>query len=123
MGKLKSIQEQVQETFEKALKSVEEQHRTLAAKPFELAEKLEEEAKGFSVKSLREMHDQALDTLYSSIRTWNKKVNDYAAELIAKVEPEEEVKEEAKAPAKKAAKPAAKKAETEAEAKEEAATA
>ncbi|WP_369600170.1 hypothetical protein AAIA72_09965 [Hahella sp. SMD15-11] len=131
MGKLKSIQEQVQESFEKALAAVEEQHRALAAKPFELAEKLEEEAKTLSVKSLREMHDQAIDTLYASLREWNKKVNELASELIAKVEPEETAKESAQAPAEKAeAKPAEKaeaksaaKAESKAAAKKEEATA
>ncbi|WP_020406031.1 hypothetical protein [Hahella ganghwensis] len=104
MSKLKSYQEQVQQAVEKGIKSFEEQHRALAAKPFDYAEKLEEEAKAFSIKSVREIHDKALDTVYSKLNEWNKLVSDYTSGLVSKLEPEEEKK----APAKK--KPAAKKA-------------
>ncbi|OZG74252.1 hypothetical protein BTA51_04345 [Hahella sp. CCB-MM4] len=103
MSKLKSYQEQLQQAVEKGIKSFEEQHRALAAKPFDYAEKLEEEAKTFSVKSVREIHDKALDTVYTKLNEWNKLLNDYTSDLVSKFEPEEK-----KAPAKK--KPAAKKA-------------
>ena len=103
MSKLKSYQEQVQQAVEKGIKAFEEQHRALAAKPFEYAEKLETEAKTLSIKSVREMHDKALDTMYTKLNEWNKAVNEYTSGLVAKIEPEEK-----KAPAKK--KPAAKKA-------------
>lgn len=106
MGKLKSYQEQIQDAVNKGLKTLEEQHRALAAKPFNYAEKLEENAK-VSVQSIREKHDKALDNVYSTVNTWNKKLADKASELVAKVE-KEEAAEEAKAkPAAK--KPAAKK--------------
>jgi len=112
MSKLKSYQEQVQQAVEKGIKAFEEQHRALAAKPFEYAEKLETEAKTLSIKSVREMHDKALDSMYTKLNEWNKVVNDYTSGLVAKIEPEEEKK----APVKKksSAKKVAAKAATEA---------
>ncbi|WLQ13695.1 hypothetical protein O5O45_28610 [Hahella aquimaris] len=122
MGKLKSYQEQIQDAVEKGIKTVEEQHRTLAAKPFEYAEKIEQEAKNLSVKSVREMHDQLLDNVYSSFRAWNKRVNDFAADMVAKIEGAEKDSDDeankSKATAKKttktAEKPASKTTEEEA---------
>ncbi len=113
MGKLKTYQEQVQESFDKALKTVEEQHRTLAAKPFDYAEKLEGQAKELSIKSVREMHDKALDNLYSTFHSWNKRVSDYTNELVAKFDKEEEKAKKAPAKRKTTAKKAAKKETTE----------
>ena len=115
MGKLKSYQEQVQETLQKALNAAEEQHRQLAAKPFDFAEKLEADAKELSVKSIRDVHDKALDNMYSALNTWNSRVSELTADLVAKFEKEEVKKApvKRKAPAKRAAsaKPAAKKSE------------
>jgi len=109
MGKLKSYQEQVQETLEKALQAAEDQHRNLAAKPFELAEKIEAEAKELSIKTVRDTHDKALDNMYSALNRWNVRVSEKTAEWVAKFE-KEEVKEVKKpstrrrAPAKKTSK-------------------
>jgi hypothetical protein len=104
MGKLKSYQEQVQETLEKALKAAEEQHRTLAAKPFDFAEKIEAEAKELSVKTIRNAHDKALDNMYSALTNWNSRIIDLTADIVAKFEKEEVEKAPAKrkAPVKKA---------------------
>lgn len=110
MGKLKSYQEQVQETLDKALKSAEEQHRTLAAKPFDLAEKLEADAKELSVKSIRDAHDKALDGMYSALNSWNSRVSELSAELVAKFDKDQQAASKAekrKAPARKASKPKA----------------
>lgn len=116
MGKLKSYQEQVQETLQKALSAAEEQHRQLAAKPFDFAEKLEADAKELSVKSIRDVHDKALDNMYSALNSWNSRVSDLTADLVSRLEKEEDVKKtpaKRRAPAKRAstAKPSAKKSE------------
>lgn len=110
MGKLKSYQEQIQEIIEKGINSVEEQYKTVSEKPFELAERLESEARSYSVKNVRSRHDEYMNSFYSSLRSLNKRLGDYAGDLIARVEKEvvEEVGEtaekvEEKAPASKAA--------------------
>lgn len=95
MGKLKSYQEQVQEAIEKGINNVEEQYKTLSAKPFELAEKVEAEAKSYSVKTVRERHNEYVSSLYDSLRTLNKRLGGYAGDLIGRFE--KEVAEEAKA--------------------------
>ena len=105
MSKLKSYHEQIQETIDKGINKVEEQYKTLVARPFSLAEKVESEARNLSVNQLREKHDKAVDGLYDSLRAFNKKVNGYVAEVIAKLEGAPEQESEAK-PAKAVAKKA-----------------
>ncbi len=95
MSKLKNYQAQIQETIDKGIKMVEEQHLALVAKPFDYALKIEEEAKTYSVKALREKHDQAVDTIYESVRALNKKVNDFASDLITRLEGEDKPAEKA----------------------------
>lgn len=104
MGTIKSYQEQVQEIVEKAIATVEEQHKALAAASFEYIEKL------YKLDTVKAKHDEVSDIAYSKAREVNKLVADYASDLIAKIEKEEAPAK--KAPAKKAAakKPAAKKA-------------
>ena len=103
MGTIKSYQEQVQEIVEKAIATVEEQHKALAAASFEYIEKL------YKLDTVKAKHDEVSDIAYSKVREVNKIVGEYASDLIAKIEKEEAP---AKKPAKKAAakKPAAKKA-------------
>ncbi len=104
MSTIKSYQEQVQEIVEKAIATVEEQHKALAAASFEYIEKL------YKLDTVKAKHDQVSDIAYGKAREVNKIVADYASDLIAKIEKEEAPAK--KAPAKKAAakKPAAKKA-------------
>lgn len=90
MGKLKSYQEQVQEVIEKGINTVEEQHNSLIARPFELAEKVEKEAKSYSIQSVRDAHNEYANSMYSSLRKLNKRLGEYAAELIGRIEKEEE---------------------------------
>ncbi|MFE8071306.1 hypothetical protein QQM79_09610 [Marinobacteraceae bacterium S3BR75-40.1] len=89
MGKLKSYQEQVQDIIEKGINTVEEQHKTLIARPFEFAEKVEKEAKSYSIQSVRDAHNEYANNLYSSLRKLNKRLGEYAAELIGRIEKEE----------------------------------
>ena len=57
MGKLKSYQEQLQDIVEKGINAAEEQQKKLASKPFDYAEKLEAEAREYSVKTLRKRYN------------------------------------------------------------------
>jgi peptidoglycan hydrolase CwlO-like protein len=104
MGTIKSYQEQVQEIVEKAIATVEEQHKALAAASFEYIEKL------YKLDTVKAKHDEVSEIAYDKAREVNKLVGGYASDLIAKIEKEEAPAK--KAPAKKAAakKPAAKKA-------------
>lgn len=110
MGKLKSYQEQIQDIIEKGINNVEEQYKSVAGKPFELAEKLETEARSYSVKTVRSRHDEYMNSFYNSLRSLNKRLGTYAGDLIAKVEKEtadvEEAASEAVAEGKQAAKTA-----------------
>ena len=96
MSTIRSYQEQVQEIVEKAIATVEEQHKALAAASFEYIEKL------YKIEAVKTKHDDVAGIAYDKARDVTKLVGEYASDLIAKFE-----KEEA-APAKKA--PAKKKA-------------
>ncbi|MCG7200851.1 hypothetical protein MD273_14035 [Marinobacter pelagius] len=88
MGKLKSYQEQLQEIVEKGINAAEEQQKKIAAKPFEYAEKLESEAREYSVKTLRKRYDGYSESLFEQLRSLNSRFGNFAAELVAKLEKE-----------------------------------
>ncbi|MBD3639447.1 MAG: hypothetical protein HUJ18_00495 [Marinobacter sp.] len=88
MGKLKSYQEQIQEIVEKGINAAEEQQKKIAAKPFEYAEKLESEAREYSVKNLRKRYDGYSESLFEQLRSLNSRFGNFAAELVAKLEKE-----------------------------------
>lgn len=88
MGKLKSYQEQIQEIVEKGINAAEEQQKKLASKPFEYAEKLESEAREYSVKSLRTRYNGYSDSLFEQLRSLNSRFGNFAADLVAKLEKE-----------------------------------
>ena len=100
MSTIKNYQEQVQDIIEKAIATVEEQHKALAVTSFEFIEKL------YKVETVKAKHDDVAEVAYTKAREVNKLVADYASDLIAKFDKEEAapVKKAAKkAPAKKAA--------------------
>ena len=88
MGKLKSYQAQLQEIVEKGINAAEEQQKKLASKPFEYAEKLENEAREYSVKTLRTRYYGYSENLFEQLRSLNTKFGSFAADLVAKLEKE-----------------------------------
>jgi DNA repair ATPase RecN len=88
MGKLKRYQEQLQDIVEKGINAAEEQQKKLAAKPFDYAEKLESEAREYSVKTLRKRYNGYSDSLFDQLRSLNSRFGNFAAELVAKLEKE-----------------------------------
>jgi hypothetical protein len=88
MGKLKTYQQQIQDIVDKGINAAEEQQKKLASKPFQYAEKLESEAREYSVKQLRARYDQYSGTLFDQLRSLNNRVGGYAANLVSKVEKE-----------------------------------
>lgn len=88
MGKLKSYQKQFQSLLDKSIDNAEIRHKRMVTRPFDFAEKLEKEAKSYSFKSVRQAHNQYAKSLYSSLRTLNARANDYASDLIARIDKE-----------------------------------
>lgn len=88
MGKLKSYQEQLQDIVEKGINAAEEQQKKLASKPFEYAEKLESEAREYSVKNLRTRYYGYSENLFDQLRNLNSRFGSFAADLVAKLEKE-----------------------------------
>jgi hypothetical protein len=100
MSTIKNYQEQVQDIIEKAIATVEEQHKALAATSFDYIEKL------YKVETVKTKHNDVAEVAYNKAREVNKLVADYASDFIAKFDKEvaAPVKKAAKkAPAKKAA--------------------
>ena len=104
MGTIKTYQEQVQDIVAKAIATVEEQHKAIAAASFEYIEKL------YKLDTVKAKHDEVSDIAYSKAREVNKIVADYASDLIAKIEKEEAPAKKPAAKKAAAKKPAAKKA-------------
>lgn len=101
MGTIKSYQEQVQDIVAKAISTVEEQHKAIAAASFEYIERL------YKLDTVKAKHDEVADIAYSKAREINKLVSEYTADLIAKIEKDET---KAKTAVKKTAATAKKKA-------------
>ncbi len=88
MGKLKSYQEQLQEIVDKGINLAEEQQKKLSSKPFDYAEKLESEAREYSVKTLRKRYNGYSDSLFEQLRSLNTRFGSFAGDLVAKLEKE-----------------------------------
>lgn len=88
MGKLRTYQEQIQDIVEKGINAAEEQQKKLATKPFDYAEKLEAEARGYSVKTLRKRYYGYSENLFGQLRSLNTRVGSFAGDLVAKLEKE-----------------------------------
>tara|TARA_R110002167_G_scaffold192576_7_gene395098 strand:+ start:842 stop:1216 length:375 start_codon:yes stop_codon:yes gene_type:complete len=101
MGTIKTYQEQVQDIVAKAISTVEEQHKAIAAASFEYIERL------YKLDTVKAKHDEVADIAYSKAREINKIVSDYTADLISKIEKDET---KAKAAVKKTTATAKKKA-------------
>lgn len=94
MSRIRDYQQQVQDVIEKGINTVEKQHKTLAERPFELAEKVEQQAKSYSVTSVRAKHDDYANTAYEALRVWNKRLGDYANSLIGRFDKDDAPAEE-----------------------------
>lgn len=110
MGKLKSYQEQVQKALSKGIDKAEQKHKRLVTRPFDFAEKVEKEAKSYSVKSVRQAHNHYAKSVYSSLRAINERANSFASDLISRIEKEEGQKQAKQTAATGTQKPVAKKA-------------
>lgn len=80
----------LQEVFENGVSTLVEQQKKLATMPFDFAEKLEGDARGFSVKELRERCEGYNESFFEQIRTLNSRFGNAAAEITAKLEKQAE---------------------------------
>lgn len=92
MGKLSSMQKQVQDTVETAIEKTEKTYISLAAKPFDLTNKI------------HSIHDQSVASLADTLRDLNKQAGKLSINLISKVEKEETETDKAKRVVKNAEK-------------------
>lgn len=88
MGKLKTYQEQLQEIVENGINAAEEQQEKLASKPFEYAEKFENNVREYSVTTLRTHYYGYSESLFEQLRALNTRFGSFAADLVAKLEKE-----------------------------------
>jgi MinD-like ATPase involved in chromosome partitioning or flagellar assembly len=84
MSKLQELRELVQDSIDKGATTVEEIHKQIAGKPFEILEKLAPlEA---IAKDAKEFQEKTIGNVYEMIRGLNQKIGEIAAELLEKVE-------------------------------------
>ena len=86
MGVLTTYQQQLQDMVNKGIDAAEKQQKRLSAKPFDMAEKLEESARTHSVKSLRKSYYGYSENVFDQLRELNGMVGEFTAQLISRVE-------------------------------------
>lgn len=86
MGVLITYQQQLQDMVNKGIDAAEKQQKRLSAKPFDMAEKLEESARTHSVKSLRKTYYGYSENVFDQLRELNGMVGEFTAQLISRVE-------------------------------------
>ena len=86
MGVLITYQQQLQDMVNKGIDAAEKQQKRLSAKPFDMAEKLEESARTHSVKSLRKSYYGYSENVFDQLRELNGMVGEFTSQLISRVE-------------------------------------
>jgi len=84
MKKLQELKDLVQEAIDSGATNVEEIHKSLAGKPFEVLKKIK--LSGSAVEKLGDFQDQTIGNVYEFIRTLNEKIGEIATELLKKIE-------------------------------------
>lgn len=87
MDKIKEVKDKVIKTVEETTDKIEEAHKKIAAKPFEILEKAK--VTGPKVDKVKDFQDKAISKTYEVVRNINKKAGDLATDLIGKVAKEE----------------------------------
>jgi methyl-accepting chemotaxis protein len=88
MGKLKTYQQQLQGIVDKGINAAEEQQKKISAKPFNFAEKLENDLRAYSVNTLRQRYYGYSDELFDQLRSLNSRFSNFAGDLVARIERE-----------------------------------
>jgi heparin binding hemagglutinin HbhA len=86
MGVFTTYQQQLQDMVNKGIDAAEKQQKRLSAKPFDMAEKLEESARTYSVKSFRKSYYGYSENVFDQLRELNGTVGKFTAQLISRVD-------------------------------------
>ncbi|MBL7203910.1 MAG: hypothetical protein ISS63_06200 [Desulfobacteraceae bacterium] len=92
MKKLQEIKDLVQEAIDSGAKNVEEIHKSLAGKPFEILKKIR--LSGTAVEKLGDFQDQSIGSVYEFIRSLNEKIGEIATEVLKKIEKDKGAKKD-----------------------------
>jgi hypothetical protein len=84
MKKLQELKGLVQEAIDNGATSVEQIHKSLAKKPFEMLKKIN--LSDATVGRLEDFQNETIGNVYEFIRTVNQKVGQIAAELLTTIE-------------------------------------
>jgi hypothetical protein len=77
---LQGLKDLVQEAIDKGASSVEEVHRSIAALPFAVLERIEPLAA--SAKTAKDLQQQSIGFVYDAIRTVNRMAGEIAEQLL-----------------------------------------
>ncbi|MBF0099932.1 MAG: hypothetical protein HQK77_03405 [Desulfobacterales bacterium] len=81
--KLEELKDWVQEAINDGATSIEEIHRSIANKPFEVLERLN--LSGEVVGKIQDFQNKTIGNVYDFIRSINDKIHEIATELLAKL--------------------------------------
>ncbi|MBF0227331.1 MAG: hypothetical protein HQK76_17945 [Desulfobacterales bacterium] len=91
MGKLRELKDLIQEAIDNGATTVEQIHKDIANKPFEVLERIN--ISGEKIQKIQELQDKTIGNVYELIRTLNQKIGEIASDLLAKIEKEDDKKE------------------------------
>ncbi len=92
MKRLRRLKDLVQDAIDNGATTVEQIHKSIASKPFELLEKIN--LGGAAVEKLEDFQDQTIGNVYEFIRTVNQKAGEIAGDLLGKLGMDADVEEE-----------------------------
>ncbi len=84
MSEIKGMVDLVQDAIDNGARSVEEVHRDIANRPFEILKKVLPEA--IPLDQIQQFQNQTIGGVYDAIRMVNQKSAEIARDLLAKVE-------------------------------------
>ena len=89
MSMFKTYQQQLQDMVNKGIDAAEKQQNRLVSMPFDMAEKLEENGRTHSVKSLRKTYNGYSENMFDQLRELNVKMGEFTDQLLSFVDKEE----------------------------------
>ncbi|CAB1081853.1 hypothetical protein D1AOALGA4SA_9494 [Olavius algarvensis Delta 1 endosymbiont] len=90
MKKLQELKDLVQEAIDNGATSVEQIHKSLAKKPFDMLKKIN--LSGAAVGRLEDFQNETIGNVYEFIRAVNQKVGEIAAERLKTTEKDRGIK-------------------------------
>jgi len=92
MKRLRELKDLVQDAIDNGATTVEQIHKSIAGKPFELLEKIN--LGGAALEKLEDFQTQTIGNVYEFIRTINQKAGEIAGDLLGKTDMGADAEEE-----------------------------